>query len=117
MALDFGTMTMVEGETYPDIGLTNCKLNGAFVDGTAFSSFVVECINTTTGTAGFTDKTTGITGAAGTADTPSFTITRTASDFGSLSAGMYLVELTATNTASSKPLKAQWRLRVIDEVT
>jgi hypothetical protein len=91
MLTDFGTMRSIAGATYPNTELI-WMLNGDYVDGTAFTTFNIECNNAATGAAGFADKSTGVTTAAGDADTPSFTIAWTNTDLGSLAAGTYRLE-------------------------
>ena len=106
----------IKGATLPDtqiIWRIETATGITYLDLTAFT-FVVECTDAS-GAAAFADMTSGITGGVGSRTVPSATITWSSTDLGSLSAGLYKLEVTAT--LSTRSYKAQGELRIVDEVT
>jgi hypothetical protein len=76
------------------------KEDGLFLDLSAYTFEVVATASDTPGTVLF-DKTSGITGAAGSSTVPNVTIVWTSGDLGLLTAGRYRLRISATT--ATKP--------------
>jgi hypothetical protein len=105
----------IEGALDPDTSIYWVQ-DGTYLDGTLYGSETVECRNAATGVTMWT-KTTGITRAAGSSTVANWVIAWTTGDLGSLVAGDYVLEFSATRTSGSKPRKTQLGIKIIPQVS
>lgn len=111
--MDFPVYERIVGALLPDTQFPWWE-GTALVDFSIAHTFKLECTPWAGGADSFAAKTTGFTGAA---TAPNLVVAWATGDIGSLPAGSYKVEITATRTSDSKPRKRQFKLVMIDEVT
>ena len=107
----------IAGSDAPELRLTFQNGDGTYPDFTTGYSFELK-IAAFGSTTALVNKTTGLTGAAGSATAPNLIVTwATTNELNTLTPGFYVLQATAKRTSDNAEWHEQWDLEIRPKVT